>query len=105
MLQLSIGFASIAFALTLGLALATFVKLFGISFLARPRSKEAENATEAPRTMLAGMGLAGGLCVVLGVLPFVATSANLVLFRLRHGAGERLLRRSGLSPWVTRRRG
>jgi hydrogenase-4 component B len=73
-LQLSIGFASIVFALTLGLALATFVKLFGISFLARPRSKEAESATEAPRTMLAGMGLAGALCVVLGVLPFVATS-------------------------------
>ena len=74
-LQLSIGFASIAFALTLGLALATFVKLFGISFLARPRSTEAEEAAEVPRTMLAGMGVAGALCVVLGVVPFVATSA------------------------------
>ncbi len=74
-LQLSIGFASIAFALTVGLALATFVKLFGVSFLARPRSTEAEEAAEVPRTMLAGMGIAGALCVVLGVLPFVATSA------------------------------
>ena len=74
-LQLSIGFASIVFALTLGLASATFVKLFGISFLARPRSKAAEDATEAPRSMLAGMTIAGLLCVVLGVLPFVATSA------------------------------
>jgi hydrogenase-4 component B len=73
-LQLSIGFASIVFALTLGLALATFVKLFGISFLARPRSEGAESAAEAPRTMLAGMGLAGAICVLLGVLPFVATS-------------------------------
>ena len=74
-LQLSIGFASIAFALTLGLASATFVKLFGISFLSRPRSKAAEGATEAPRSMLAGMTIAGSLCVVLGALPFVATSA------------------------------
>jgi hydrogenase-4 component B len=73
-LQLSIGFASIAFALTLGLASATFVKLFGISFLSRPRSKAAEDATEAPRSMIAGMTVAGSLCVVLGVLPFVATS-------------------------------
>ena len=74
-LQLSIGFASIAFALTLGLASATFVKLFGISFLSRPRSQAAEEAIEAPKSMLAGMTLAGSLCVVLGVLPFVATSA------------------------------
>ena len=74
-LQLSIGFASIAFALTLGLASATFVKLFGISFLSRPRSKAAEEATEAPRSMVAGMTIAGSLCVVLGILPFVATSA------------------------------
>jgi hydrogenase-4 component B len=74
-LQLSIGFASIAFALTLGLASATFVKLFGISFLSRPRSRAAEEATEAPRSMIAGMTIAGSMCVVLGVLPFVATSA------------------------------
>jgi len=74
-LQLSIGFASIAFALTLGLASATFVKLFGISFLSRPRSKPAEEATEAPRSMIAGMAIAGSLCVLLGVLPVLATSA------------------------------
>jgi len=74
-LQLSIGFASIAFALTLGLASATFVKLFGISFLSRARSKVAEEATEAPRSMIAGMTIAGSACVVLGILPFVATSA------------------------------
>jgi len=73
-LQLSIGFASIAFALTLGLASATFVKLFGISFLSRPRSRAAEEATEAPRSMIAGMTIAGSMCVVLGVPPFVATS-------------------------------
>jgi len=84
-LQVSIGFASIAFALTLGLALATFVKLFGISFLSRPRSTEAEQASEVPRTMVAGMALVGALCVVLGVLPFVATSAIASAFHLNLG--------------------
>lgn len=73
-LEVSIGFASIAFALTLGLAVATFVKLFGISFLARPRSPEAGEALEAPRSMLLGMGVAGALCVALGVFPILATS-------------------------------
>ncbi len=84
-LQVSIGFASIAFALTLGLALATFVKLFGVSFLARPRSSEAEQASEVPRTMIAGMAVAGALCVMLGVLPFLATSAIASAFHLDLG--------------------
>ena len=35
-------------ALTSGLAVACFVKAFGITFLALPRSTEAENAREAP---------------------------------------------------------
>ncbi len=85
-LQTSIGFASIAFALTLGLALATFVKLFGISFLSRARSTGAEEATEAPKAMLAGMSIAACACVVLGVLPFVATSAIASAFGFDIGA-------------------
>jgi hydrogenase-4 component B len=70
-LQVLISFAGIAFALTVGLSLATFVKLFGISFLSRPRSEEAENAKEVPKTMIAGMSIVACLCVALGVLPFV----------------------------------
>jgi hydrogenase-4 component B len=42
-------------ALTGGLAAACFVKAFGITFLAIPRSKEAEQAREAPPSMLAAM--------------------------------------------------
>jgi hydrogenase-4 component B len=72
-LQVSISFASIAFALTLGLALATFVKLFGISFLSKPRSEEAQNAKESPKIMILGMSIIGFSCVVLGILPFLAT--------------------------------
>ncbi|GAB2647768.1 oxidoreductase [Saccharopolyspora gloriosae] len=58
-----------AVALTAGLAVATFVKAFGVGFLARPRSSAAAEAVESPPGMLAGMGLAGAACVVLALLP------------------------------------
>jgi formate hydrogenlyase subunit 3/multisubunit Na+/H+ antiporter MnhD subunit len=58
-----------AVALTAGLAVATFVKAFGIGFLARPRSVEAARATESPHSMLTGMGIAAVACVGLALLP------------------------------------
>jgi hydrogenase-4 component B len=58
-------------ALTGALAAACFVKAFGITFLAQPRSEHAQHAHEAPRTMLAGMGLLAGACVFLGLFPTV----------------------------------
>jgi hydrogenase-4 component B len=60
-------------ALTGGLAAACFVKAFGITFLAIPRSHEAGMAEEAPFTMRAGMVLLVIPCVLLGVAPFAAT--------------------------------
>lgn len=60
-----------AVALTAGLAVATFVKAFGVGFLARPRDTAAGRAHESPVTMLAGMGLAAVVCVVLAALPGV----------------------------------
>jgi formate hydrogenlyase subunit 3/multisubunit Na+/H+ antiporter MnhD subunit len=73
-----------AVALTAGLAVATFVKAFGVGFLARPRSTAAENAHESPASMLAGMGVAGVACAVVAVvpalvLPGIATAASAVL--------------------------
>jgi hydrogenase-4 component B len=57
-------------ALTGGLVVAGFVKAFGVTFLAMPRSPEAELAYEAPRSMQAGMALLVIACVVLGLAPF-----------------------------------
>lgn len=54
-------------ALTGALAAACFVKAFGITFLALPRSEHAESASESPRTMLVGMGLLTSACVGLGL--------------------------------------
>jgi len=70
-----------AVALTAGLAVATFVKAFGVGFLAKPRSEAAAGAQESPATMLAGMGVAALACVVLalwpaGVLPAVRAAAG-----------------------------
>jgi hydrogenase-4 component B len=55
--------------LTGALAANCFVKAFGITFLAKPRSKHAEHAQEVPGTMLTGMGLLSLMCLALGVWP------------------------------------
>jgi hydrogenase-4 component B len=63
--------ASLAvFALTSALAAACFVKAFGITFLALPRSEKAKKAKEAPKLMLVGPALLAALCIVLGVFSF-----------------------------------
>ncbi len=62
-------------ALTSGLAAACFVKAFGISFLAIPRSHEAEHAHESPPSMLAGMALLALACIALGLGPTLVVPA------------------------------
>jgi hydrogenase-4 component B len=83
-LNLVFTLAIAALALTGGLAVACFVKAYGIGFLALPRSTAAESAEEAPVSMRVGMMLAGGACVALGlgatvvVQPLLAVAASLV---------------------------
>jgi hydrogenase-4 component B len=54
-------------ALTAALAAACFVKAFGISFLALPRSENAAKAIEVSLPMRIGMGILAGGCIVLGL--------------------------------------
>ncbi len=54
-------------ALTAALAATCFVKAFGITFLALPRSEEAGAAQECGFSMVAGMGILAALCVALGL--------------------------------------
>jgi formate hydrogenlyase subunit 3/multisubunit Na+/H+ antiporter MnhD subunit len=56
-------------ALTAGLAVVTFVKAFGVGFLARPRGDAASTAAEGPASMIVGMSLAGAACVALALVP------------------------------------
>jgi len=63
-------------ALTAGLAAAAFVKCFGITFLAIPRSDAAAAAHESPVSMRAGMVALAAACAGLaaGALPVLATT-------------------------------
>ena len=76
-------------ALTSGLAAACFVKAFGITFLAIPRSLEAEHAHEAPTLMQAPMAWLALTCVVLGLAPafFVRALGSAVPGLDRSGPG------------------
>lgn len=58
-----------AVALTAGLGVATFVKAWGIGFLARPRSPQAASAAEGGVALSVGMGLAAAVCGVLALWP------------------------------------
>lgn len=67
-LALVFALAAAALALTGGLAAACFVKAFGITFLALPRGQGAEQAKEAPASMLFAMSLLAVAVVGLGLL-------------------------------------
>lgn len=75
-----------AIALTAGLAVATFVKAFGVGFLARPRSERAAGAVEGPPSMRAGMALAAAGCAVLALVPAVVLPALAPAVALGTGA-------------------
>jgi hydrogenase-4 component B len=71
-------------ALTTALAAACFVKAFGISFLALPRSAAAREARESPATMLAPQAALVLVCVGLGLFPgLVLAVLDTVLLSLR----------------------
>lgn len=56
-------------ALTAGLALLTFVKAYGIAFLARPRSAEAAAAAEVPASMRIALVVGALGILTVGILP------------------------------------
>jgi len=67
-------FGAGSLAITGGLALACFVKAFGITFLARPRSEAAEKARETSPFMSIGMACIGAICLLIGLFsaPIIA---------------------------------
>ncbi len=68
-------FAIGSLAFTGGLAAACFVKAFGITFLARPRSAEATGAREVAWPMLSSMGVLATLTLLLGIFSTVVISS------------------------------
>ena len=91
LIRLNYPLSAAMLALTSALAAACFVKVFGISFLALPRSTAAAEAHEAPQAMLVPQALLAALCIGLGLFP------GAVL----HALGDVLTSLPGLQPTVS----
>ncbi len=90
-------------ALIGGLAAACFAKVYGVAFLGRPRSAEAEHAEETPLAMRTGLVLLALPCVVLGVLPSLALSPLARLAQVLvpgSSVPEEISSISRVIPWV-----
>ncbi|MGI5993107.1 MAG: proton-conducting transporter membrane subunit [Methanosarcina sp.] len=75
------------FALTSALVAALFVKLFGITFLALPRTKCAKEAIEVPQPMLSGEAIPAALCILSGLF----SNRILALFGFDFGIPDMLV--------------
>jgi hydrogenase-4 component B len=88
-------------ALTSALAAVCFVKAFGITFLALPRSVAARDARESPYTMLVPLALLACVCLGLGLFPgAVVTVLGRVTTSLPGMADASVLARGALSVAV-----
>jgi hydrogenase-4 component B len=72
-------------ALTAGIAVTCFVKVFAMGFLGMSRSKAAADAREAPAGVQISLALLAGFCVMLGVLPtYVIPAIDRAVMQLAH---------------------
>lgn len=83
-LQISVAFASLPLALTIGLAAATFVRLFAMTFLSKARSKLVPNPSEVPRNMIAGMAILASACILFGLVPSLGLYLSATAFHLQY---------------------
>ncbi len=90
-------------ALIGGLAAACFAKVYGVAFLGRPRSREAEHATEVPLAMRISMAVLAACCVVIGVAPtvlFRPLAAAISGFMRGAAMPEEALSLGRVIPWI-----
>lgn len=83
-------------ALSAALAAACFVKAYGVTFLGRPRTANAEGARETDGCSLAAMFVLVALCVLLGIMP--GAIAELIAPAVQGLVGARMPAQSYL-PW------
>ncbi len=85
-------------ALSAALAAACFVKVYGVTFLGRPRTPAAGGAHETDRFSLASMFFLATLCLCAGILPglFIDALAPVV----KELAGESMPRQAGIA-WLS----
>ncbi len=63
--------AAPALALVGGLAVACFVKVYGVVFLGAPRCREHAHGHESSVAMLIPMAVLAGVCAVIGLIPWL----------------------------------
>ena len=73
-----------ALAMAAALSAGSMIKLFGISFLGRPRSAHAESAVEVPKPMNLAIGILAGTSLLFGLFPRLAVDlVNGVVIQLQ----------------------
>ncbi|HEY6842644.1 MAG TPA: proton-conducting transporter membrane subunit, partial [Thermoanaerobaculia bacterium] len=87
-----------ALALTGALALACFIKAFGVVFLGAPRTAEAEQAKNAPATMRAALVPPGLACIVIGLFPALLAPLLERVVRIAGVTGSAISALSALQP-------
>ncbi len=61
-------------AMAAALSAGSMIKLYGISFLGRPRTAQAESAVEVPKVMNVAIGILVSLSMLFGLFPRVAVN-------------------------------
>lgn len=97
--------AAPALALVGGLAVACFVKVYGIIFLGAPRSEIHIAHNEAGWQMLLPMSLLGGICIAIGLAPGIVTDClqrtSLAVLQLKAGESGVTLQGQISLPMIT----
>jgi hydrogenase-4 component B len=97
-LKLTVPAAGALLALAAALAAACFVKVFGVTFLGRPRSEAAMAATEVDGYSLTAMFVLAAICFLAGVLPgFVIDALAPVTALLTGGT----MPQQASEPWLS----
>jgi hydrogenase-4 component B len=91
--KLAFVLAGALMALTAGLALATFTRLFALAFLGMPRTPAAQHPKPLPASMRWALAVLAAGCIVLGVLPtYIVAGLGRVVGTLGlHGGGAALV--------------
>jgi NADH:ubiquinone oxidoreductase subunit 5 (subunit L)/multisubunit Na+/H+ antiporter MnhA subunit len=85
-------------ALSAALAAACFVKAFGVTFLGRPRTEAARDASEVVHLQRAAMFVLVGLCILAGIFPGFVIDALAPVTRAL--VGETMPQQAFL-PWLS----
>jgi len=96
-LRAVIPIAAAVLALTGALAAACFVKVYGIAFLGRPRSRRVRRTREASRGMILAQALLALFCLLAGVLPTFVVAA---LGRVSQGITDHGLPSAMAEGWL-----